>query len=88
MIRLTRGPSVVWGALCALTLTSFGLVELGSWGDVSSAAIVTMCAAKSRLVIVHYMEARRAARHWRVLHEAWNIAAAAIIIGLFLSPAA
>lgn len=84
----SRGPVVVWCVLCALTIVSVGLSEVEWRGDILSAVIVLTAAVKSRLVIVHYMEVKRAARHWCVLYEAWNFAAAAtIIIGLFMSSA-
>jgi hypothetical protein len=52
----------------------------------SRLALDPPAAAKSRLVILHYMEANRAARHWRFLYETWNFAATAtIVIGYLVS---
>jgi hypothetical protein len=46
-----------------------------------------IAAAKSRLVILNYMEAHRAARHWRFLYETWSFAVtAAIVIGYLMCP--
>ena len=39
-----------------------------------------IAAAKARLVILHYMEAKHAPAHWLFLYETWNFSAAAIII--------
>lgn len=76
---------LVWCALCVLTIASTGLAELGRWAEPGSMLIVLMAAAKSRLVIVHYMEVGRAARHWRLLYESWIVAAAAtLLIGLWM----
>ncbi len=77
---------VVWCVLCGLTLLSVALVE-GGWGrSVASIIIVLIAAVKSRLVILHYMEANRAARHWRFLYETWNFAVTAtIVIGYLVS---
>ena len=73
-------PTLVWCLLCALTIASVALAE-GGWGrGVFSVVVVLIAAVKSRLVILHYMEASRAARHWRFLYEAWNFAAAATIV--------
>jgi heme/copper-type cytochrome/quinol oxidase subunit 4 len=86
MKRALSGPTLVWCILCTLTILSIALVEGGWWRDATSAIIVLVAAAKSRLVMVHYMEAKRAARHWRFLYEMWNFAmAATIVLGLFMS---
>jgi hypothetical protein len=71
-------PVLVWLTLCGLTVLSLLLVE-GEWGR-AAAPVVLVAAAKSRLVILHFMEARHARPHWRFLYEAWNFAAAATII--------
>lgn len=85
MTRLAHGLALVWGLTCALTIASVGFVESGWRGELASIVVVLLAAAKSRLVIVHYMEARRAARHWRMLYEGWNVVAAgAIIAGLLV----
>jgi heme/copper-type cytochrome/quinol oxidase subunit 4 len=85
MKRFRDMPVVVWVALCGLTVLSVALVEGGAWRGAASVVIVLVAALKSRLVMLHYMEATHAAKHWRFLYEAWNFAAAAtIIIGYLL----
>lgn len=79
-------PSVVWLLLVGLTLVSVGLFEGGVLGSALSVVIVLIAAVKSRMVILHYMEAKHASGRWRFLYELWNFAAAAtIIIGYVLS---
>jgi heme/copper-type cytochrome/quinol oxidase subunit 4 len=73
-------PMVVWGVLCGLTLLSVALMEEGWHRSVASILIVLIAAVKSRLVILHYMEANRALRHWRFLYETWNFAVTAMIV--------
>jgi heme/copper-type cytochrome/quinol oxidase subunit 4 len=81
-----NSPMVVWCMLCGLTLLSVALVEGGWHRSVASIVIVLIAAAKSRMVILHYMEANRAARRWRFLYETWNFAVmATIIIGYVTS---
>jgi hypothetical protein len=81
-----NAPAVVWCVLCGLTALSVTLIEGGWFGAISSVAITLIAAVKSRLVILHYMEAARAAKHWRLLYETWNFAAmTTIIIGYLLS---
>jgi len=79
---------MVWCALCALTILSVTLVEVGSSSRsrVASVVVVLIAAIKSRLVILHYMEANRAARHWRFLYETWIfLVAGTLIIGYVLA---
>ena len=86
MQRQWNAPGVVWCMLCGLTLLSVALVEGGWRRTLASILIVLIAAIKSRLVILHYMEANRAARHWRFLYETWNFAVSAtIIIGYAMS---
>lgn len=73
-------PSVLWLFLIALTVSSFAIFEGQLLGPLSTLVIAMIAAAKVRLVIMHYMEASRARRTWRVLYQAWCVAVAAIII--------
>jgi len=73
------GAFVVWALLCGLTLISLAVTE-GPYRRVASIAVVLLAAAKVRLVIIHYMEVRRAAKHWRVLYQAWIFAVSAAIV--------
>lgn len=81
-LRMT--PFVVWLMLVGLTLVSMLLTE-GNHRQVASIAVVVLAAAKSRLVIVHYMEVNRTAKHWRLLYQTWIFAvAAAVLIGYII----
>lgn len=75
-----NSATVIWMVLVALTLTSLLIVEGSLLGPYSSIVIVLIAAAKSRMVILHYMEAKHAPQHWRFLYETWNFAATAIIV--------
>jgi len=74
-------PYLACAALCGLTLVSVTLVEEGWWRWSAPIMVTVIAAIKARLVVVHYMEAHRARRVWRVLYGAWIFAAAATIIG-------
>lgn len=79
-------PLAVWLLLMGLTLCSVGLLEGGWLRSTASLVVVLIAAWKSRLVILHFMEASHAPGHWRVFYELWNFAAAAtLIIGHLLS---
>lgn len=80
MQRQWNAPGAVWCMLCGLTLLSVALIEGGWHRSVASIIIVLIAAVKSRLVILNYMEANRAARHWRFLYETWNFAVTATIV--------
>lgn len=78
-------PSKVWWMLCGLTLVSLWLTE-GTYRRAASIGVVMLAAAKSHLVIVHYMEVQRAARHWQLLYRTWIYAVVAtIVLGYVLS---
>jgi hypothetical protein len=78
-------PFLVWSMLCLLTLVSMLVIgKTHRW--MASIVVVLLAAAKSRLVIIHYMEVRRAARHWQLLYQTWIFAVtAAVLIGYLLS---
>jgi hypothetical protein len=79
-------PAAVWIVLCALTFASVLWVEGGWWPRFAPLLVVLIAAFKSRLVILNYMEARRAHPLWRLFYETWNFAAAATIaIGYFIA---
>jgi hypothetical protein len=79
-------PILIWLVLCGLTALSMLLVEGDWWRAAAPVPLVLIAASKSRLVILHFMEARHARPHWRFLYEAWNFAAAAtIILGCLMS---
>jgi Prokaryotic Cytochrome C oxidase subunit IV len=70
----------IWCVLCALTGVSIMLVEGGWLHGAASILIMLIAALKSRLIILRYMEANRAAKHWRFLYETWNLTVTATII--------
>jgi heme/copper-type cytochrome/quinol oxidase subunit 4 len=89
MKKQWNAPVVVWCLLCGFTFLSVALVEGGWRRGVVSIIIVLIAAMKSRLVILHYMEANRAARHWRFMYETWNFAVTAtIVIGCLMGRSA
>ena len=73
-------PAAIWCMLCALTGISVSLVE-GGWLQGAAPILVMLIAAlKSRLIIMRYMEANRAAKRWRFLYETWTFTVTAMII--------
>lgn len=78
-MRWVLTPSIIWVLLLGLTMSSVGFFEAKWLGPATSMLIVAIAAVKARLVIVHFMEVKRASRHWRWLYDAWIAAAAASI---------
>ncbi|VVE57937.1 hypothetical protein PTE30175_05153 [Pandoraea terrae] len=80
-----RTPTLTWATLVSLTALSVFVAEKGWPGTYSSAIIILITTAKSRMVILHYMEARHAPARWRFLYELWNLAAATtFMLGYFM----
>lgn len=80
MNRLLESPSKLWIILILLSALSLTIFEGHVAHLIGGTAIVVIAALKSRLVILHYMEAKRAPSNWRFLYETWNFACAALII--------
>jgi hypothetical protein len=72
--------AAIWCVLCALTGLSVTLVEGGWLHGAAPILIMLIAALKSRLIILRYMEATRAAKHWRFLYETWNFTVTAMIV--------
>jgi hypothetical protein len=67
--------------LMALSLLSTLLVERFNHAASAITAIFVIAALKSDLVIIHYMEARRAELHWKLLYRGWLVLVTALLIG-------
>lgn len=75
-----HSPSVLWLLLIAMTIGSLVIFERHMQPAIAGTAIVMIAAAKSRIVILHYMEAKRVSATWRRMYLTWNFACAALII--------
>lgn len=85
IFKIVNSPSGIWAVLVALTCLSVALVEEGS-PQTASIIVIAIAAVKARLVIIHYMEVKYAAKHWQFLYKTWNYAAAAtILIGQYMA---
>ena len=66
----------MWTVLVTLTLGSWVLAVDDGLSSLSAVAMFAIAAFKSELVLIHFMEARRAERHWLQLYRAWIIVVA------------
>lgn len=79
-ITMFESPALLWVILIGLSCVSLALFEGHIAASIGGTAMIVIAAVKSRLVILHYMEAKRATPTWRFLYETWNFACAALII--------
>jgi heme/copper-type cytochrome/quinol oxidase subunit 4 len=71
MMRWSPRARTIWLLLIALTVLSTVMAERSEHAIYAVAAIFVIAAIKCDLVIVHYMEAHRAERHWLIMYRAW-----------------
>jgi len=80
MKYITQEPFRLWLLLIVLTIIAWVVFEGHLARSLGSTAAVLIAAIKSRLVILHYMEAKHASKKWRQLYETWNFSCASLII--------
>lgn len=80
------GPTGIWLLLVGITVISTLAAERHLAGMVITVVIFILAAIKAHMVIMHYMEAKHAAPHWRALYQWWvAIAATILAIGHFVA---
>jgi hypothetical protein len=67
----TRRSTLVWLALIAATLATWGLGEEGASGPGAVAALLAIAALKSRSVILDFMGLRHAPLLWKGIVLGW-----------------
>lgn len=90
MTLLRRPASLVWAALMLATVaTTWWLSKDAFTAKLGTVAIFLIAACKLRLVLLHFMELRRAPLPWRLVFEAWVLVVTAAVLGIYLvTPAA
>lgn len=78
--KALQSPMGLWAILILLSAISLALFEGHISASIGGTLIILIAAFKSRLVILHYMEAKRAPANWRLLYETWNVACATLIV--------
>ena len=79
-IRRPSPAMRIWLLLLVLTGVSFLVAEEIDLRTVAIVAIFLMAAVKAELIVVHYMEARHAERHWLVMYFAWITAVTLLLV--------
>jgi Prokaryotic Cytochrome C oxidase subunit IV len=69
----------VWLILIGLTLVSTLLAERSHQAHLAIIFIFAISAAKGDLVLIHYMEARKAEPHWLIMYRFWLFVVAAVL---------
>jgi heme/copper-type cytochrome/quinol oxidase subunit 4 len=69
--RWSPRASTILLLLMALSVLSTVMAEGSDHAMYAVVAIFVIAVAKADLVIMHYMEAGRAERHWLIMYRAW-----------------
>ncbi len=74
--------TLVWAALVLATCVAWWSASHGVFPSFEATAIVMIIAAvKARLVILHFMDLKKAPRPWRFLFEGWVVLSTCVILG-------
>jgi Prokaryotic Cytochrome C oxidase subunit IV len=73
-------PRSVWLLLMGLSIFSTFVAERTHHASYAIAAIFIIAAVKGDLVIMQYMEAGRAAPHWKLMYRAWLIVVTLLLV--------
>lgn len=86
-MALLRMPiTIVWVVLMVATCASTWFLSKDSFSPtVATVAIMLIAAVKVRLVIMHFMEVRRAPLALRFVCEAWVLAVTALVVVVYLA---
>jgi hypothetical protein len=74
-----RSPFRVWLALILLTCLSVLGAEKIEGRAIVLGSIFVIAALKAELIIDHFMEARRAERHWLIMYLIWVVAVTCLL---------
>jgi hypothetical protein len=87
MVELLRKPaSIIWAALIVATCAStWALSNNSVTPKVATVAIMLIAAFKVRMVILHFMEVRRAPLPLRFICEGWVLAVTTLILTVYLA---
>jgi bacteriorhodopsin len=80
MLKSQTKPRSIWLILMALSLFSTFVAEGSKHALYAIGAVFIIAAVKGDLVIIHYMEARHAAPHWRFMYRSWLVAMVVLLI--------
>jgi caa(3)-type oxidase subunit IV len=80
MNLLSNPAHRAWLVLLAATAATWQLGEAGAAGPLAIVAMLALAFVKGRLVILDFMELRRAPLLWRLLLEGWLIVVASLIL--------
>jgi heme/copper-type cytochrome/quinol oxidase subunit 4 len=82
---LRRPVSIVWIVLMVLTCASTWMLSKDAFSPmVATVGVFLIAAFKVRLVMLHFMELRRAPVALRAVFEAWIVVATAVILGFYV----
>jgi heme/copper-type cytochrome/quinol oxidase subunit 4 len=82
----SRRPTIVWTVLMAATITTTWVLSKDAFAaTVGTGGTLALAALKVRLVLLDFMELRRAPIPLRVVFEAWSVAVPTMIFCFYLA---
>jgi len=84
-VSIPLRSSLIWLLLMLATCTTTWWLAKDAFPAVlATVATVLIAVFKARLVLLDFMELRRAPLHWRLLFEAWVLLVTAAILSIYL----
>lgn len=84
-LSLNRAAVLTWTFLVCASIATWLLIEGESLGPVAAVSLIMLIAVfKARMIVLHYMELKHAPLSWRLAFELWGVAAASLILGIWL----
>ncbi len=84
-LSLNRAAVLTWAFLVGASVATGLLIEGRALGPVAAIPLILVIAVfKARMIVLHYMELKHAPLAWRLTFEIWVVAAASLILGIWL----
>ena len=84
-LSLNRAAVLTWAFLVCASIATGLLIEGKGLGPAAAVSLILLIAVlKARMIVLHYMELKHAPLQWRLAFELWVVAAASLILGIWL----
>jgi len=84
-LSLNRAAVLTWAFLVCASIATGLLIEGKSLSPAAVVSLILLIAVlKARMIVLHYMELKHAPLSWRLAFELWVVAAASLILGIWL----
>jgi hypothetical protein len=84
-MSLNRAAILTWAFLVCASIATGLLIGGKSLSPAVVVSLILLIAVfKARMIVLHYMELKHAPLSWRLAFELWVVAAASLILGIWL----